>query len=166
MLVNNAFANPEHFAIHVDLVFKNAQKFKPSESPIHRAACHLAKVFSERYNQLFEPGKVLNITCMTLQWQRMSWSKRKITWKRLKITEGLLATWTSSVTSALKKRLTAIYPVRWQELPWRTGKSSSRSREASRAQALGQDLATLLRYSIMMSRTGCHILQPIIRRPS
>lgn len=84
MLVSNAFANPEHFAIHVDLVFKNAQKFNPIESPIHRAACHLAKVFSERYNQLFEPGKELNITCLTTQWLRMSQSRRTIIWKRLK----------------------------------------------------------------------------------
>lgn len=56
MLINNSFANPEHFAIHVDLVFKNAQVYNPQESPLYKAACNLAKLFTERYNQLFEPG--------------------------------------------------------------------------------------------------------------
>jgi hypothetical protein len=39
------------------LVFKNAQAYNPPDSPIYKAACHLLKLFSERYNQLFEPGK-------------------------------------------------------------------------------------------------------------
>lgn len=56
MLVNNSFVNPEHFAIHVELVFKNAQLYNPAESPIHKAAVFLAKLFADRYNQLFEPG--------------------------------------------------------------------------------------------------------------
>lgn len=57
MLKHNTLENPEHFALHVRLVFENAQLFNLETSEIHHSATTLLELFNQKFADMCQRWK-------------------------------------------------------------------------------------------------------------
>jgi len=61
MILKNQFENPDHFLMHVELVFSNAQRYNESETLVYKNAEQLWKYFEEKYNTIFIPDTPVTV---------------------------------------------------------------------------------------------------------
>jgi len=78
MLLGNSLANPEHFAVHIRLVFSNALTFNIEESLVGQYAKKLQTIFETKFAEMVERWKVEVATGVSDQNQKELDQEREI----------------------------------------------------------------------------------------